>query len=162
MGVLYVNTSLTNGKPTLWKVSAEGGEPIQVIDRVAVGPTMSPDGKYVAYLYPESHDPLAPPNRIAIMSVEGGEPIQVFPFQSSGTIFPLAQWSHDGSSILYPVSISNLTNLWAQPVSGGPPRQVTQFKDSLLTGYAWSRDGKTLACTRGLLLRDAVLISAVQ
>ena len=155
-------TSLTNGKPTLWKVSAEGGEPIQVIDRVAVGPTMSPDGKYVAYLYPESHDPLAPPNRIAIMSVEGGEPVQVFPFQSSGTIFPLAQWSPDGSSILYPVSISNLTNLWAQPVSGGPPKQVTQFKDSLMTGYAWSRDGKTLACTRGLLLRDAVLISAVQ
>jgi hypothetical protein len=30
---------------------------------------------------------------------------------------------------------------------------------SLMTGFAWSRDGKQLACTRGVLVRDAVLIS---
>ena len=153
-------TAWGTGKPTLWKVSTAGGEPVQVMDRVAVGPAVSPDGKLLAYLYPESGDPLAPPNRIAVMPTDGGEPINVFPFQSSGTIAPVAQWSPDGKSILYQVSINNVTNLWSQPLSGGPPQQVTHFKDSLMTGYAWSRDGKTLACTRGLLLRDAVLISA--
>jgi hypothetical protein len=44
-------------------------------------------------------------------------------------------------------------------LSGGPPKQLTDFKDSLMTSFAYSRDGKMLACTRGILLRDAVLIT---
>jgi hypothetical protein len=39
---------------------------------------------------------------------------------------------------------------------------VTDFKDSLMAGFAFSRDGKQLACSRGILLRDAVLISEVK
>jgi hypothetical protein len=31
-----------------------------------------------------------------------------------------------------------------------------------MTGFAWSRDGKQLACTRGILQRDAVLIANVK
>lgn len=31
-----------------------------------------------------------------------------------------------------------------------------------MSGFAWSRDGKNLACTRGIQLRDAVLISEVK
>jgi hypothetical protein len=29
----------------------------------------------------------------------------------------------------------------------------------LMTGFAFSHDGKQLACTRGTLMRDAILIS---
>jgi eukaryotic-like serine/threonine-protein kinase len=151
-------TAGVSGKPTLWKVSADGGEPIQVSDVVAVAPSISPDGKFVAYLFPESSDPLAPPNRIGVMPINGGEP-KAFPFQPSGTIAPFAQWSLDGRSILYTVNNNNVTNIWSQPLDGGPPKQVTDFKDSLMTGFAWSRDGKTLASTRGTLWRDAVLIT---
>jgi hypothetical protein len=28
-----------------------------------------------------------------------------------------------------------------------------------MNGFAWSRDGKNLVCTRGIQLRDAVLFS---
>lgn len=69
------------------------------------------------------------------------------------------QWSQDGKSIHYTVNSSNVSNIWSQPIDGSPAKQITDFKDSLTTGFAWSRDGKTLACTRGLLLRDAVLIT---
>jgi hypothetical protein len=31
-----------------------------------------------------------------------------------------------------------------------------------MTGFAYSRDGKQLACSRGILLRDAALISEVK
>src|SRR5215213_6563280 len=31
------------------------------------------------------------------------------------------------------------------------PEGVTDFKDMLITGFAWSGDGKQLACTRGTL-----------
>ena len=154
-------SSIVGAKPTLWKVSIEGGEAVQVTDRVAVAPSISPDGKLLAFLYPESQDALAPPNRIAVMTMSG-EWLKTFEFQPSGTIAQYVQWSPDGQSLIYNVSNNNVTNLWSQSLAGGPPKQITQFKDSLLTGFAWSRDGKTLACTRGLLLRDAVLISEGQ
>jgi Tol biopolymer transport system component len=120
---------------------------------------MSPDGKYVAYMFPASKDPLAPPNRIAIMPIEGGQPLKIFEFPLSGTIAPSAHWAPDGKSITYTVNTNNVTNIWSQPIDGGPPKQLTDFKDSLMTGFAWSFDGKMLACTRGILMRDAVLIA---
>ena len=67
-------------------------------------------------------------------------------------------FQNDGKSLLYTMTGNNITNIWSQPVDGGPAKQVTEFKEMLMTGFAWSRDGKQLACTRGNLVRDAVLI----
>ena len=47
----------------------------------------------------------------------------------------------------------------AQPLAGGNPKQITNFRDGLMTGFAWSYDNKMLAAIRGSLLRDAVLIT---
>lgn len=152
-------SSLVSGKPTLWKVSIDGGTSIEISKGPAITPTVSPDGKFLAYLYPDSADPIAPPNRLAIMPIDGGEPIKTFSFQGPTIVATSAHWSVDGRSILYTTSNNNVTNIWSQPVDGGPPRQVTDFKDSFMTGFAWSHDGKFLACTRGVLLRDVVLIS---
>ena len=77
----------------------------------------------------------------------------------SGTVLSLVNWSTDGKSLLYTVIANNVTNIWSQPLDGGPPKQVTNFKDMLMTAFAWSRDGKQLACTRGMLVRDAILIT---
>jgi tricorn protease-like protein len=57
------------------------------------------------------------------------------------------------------VNANNVSNIWSQSIEGGPPKQVTDFKELLITGFSWSRDGKQLACTRGTLVRDAVLIT---
>jgi serine/threonine protein kinase/Tol biopolymer transport system component len=152
-------SSLVDGKPTLWRIGIDGGTPVQITSSIAVAPVMSPDGKYVAYLFPASPDPLAPPNRIAIMPVEGGEPLKVFEYPAIGTVAPSVHWARDGKSIMYTANTNNVSNIWSQAIDGGPPKQVTDFKDSLITGFAWSFDGKTLVATRGVLMRDAVLIS---
>ena len=151
--------SLVEGIPTLWKMPIDGGAPVQLTRSVAVGPSISPDGKYVAYLFPASADPLAPPNRIAIMPAEGGEPLKVFEIPSVGTIAPSVHWAPDGKSVTYTANANNVSNVWSLPIDGGLPKQLTDFKDSLMTGFAWSHDGKTLVTTRGVLMRDAVLIS---
>jgi eukaryotic-like serine/threonine-protein kinase len=155
--VLY--SSFDRTKPTIWRVSIEGGNPVELTQHVSTSPMISPDGKFVAYLYPESADPLAPSNRIAIMPFEGGEPIKTFSYSPAGNVVTMAQWSPDGKSILYSTNNNNVTNIWSQPVDGGPAKQVTDFKDSYMSGFAWSHDGKQLACTRGILMRDAVLIT---
>jgi Tol biopolymer transport system component len=130
-----------------------------LISRASSNPTVSPDGKFVAYLYADSYDAFAPPNRLAIIPFEGGEPLKTFSFPSGIRVYTVAQWSRDGKEIFYTSTNNNVTNLWSQPIDGSPPKQVTQFKDSLMNGFAWSRDGKNLVCTRGIQLRDAVLIS---
>ena len=158
-GKWVVYTSLGATKPTVWKVSIEGGDARELTSRVSTNALVSPDGKFVAYLYPESRDAFAPANRLAIMPFEGGDPVKIFPLPAAIRIGALSQWSPDGTSIHYTATNNNVTNIWSQPLDGSPAKQITDFKDSLMTGFAWSRDGKTLACTRGTQLRDAVLIS---
>jgi Tol biopolymer transport system component len=74
----------------------------------------------------------------------------------------ILQWSPDGKSLLYSVNSNNVSNVWNQPLDGGPAKQVTDFKEMLITSFSWSRDGKQLATTRGNLLRDAVLIRDIK
>jgi eukaryotic-like serine/threonine-protein kinase len=155
--VLY--SAIEGGKPTLWKVSIDGGTPVQLSDHIATSGVISPDGKSVAFAFPESPDPFAPPNRLGVMSFDKGTVGSVFTFPSSGTVASVVQWSLDGKSILYSVNANNVSNIWSQPLVGGAPKQITEFKDSLMTSFAWSRDGKQLASTRGTLVRDAVLIT---
>ncbi len=161
-GKWVVYTSLGATKPTAWRVSIEGGEARELTPKVSINPLVSPDGQFVAYLYPESHDPFAPPNRIAVIPFEGGEPIKTLQFPPAVRINTIAQWSPDGKSIHYTATNNNVTNIWSQPLDGGPAKQITDFKDSLMSGFAWSRDGKILACTRGMQMRDAILISEVK
>ena len=46
------------------------------------------------------------------------------------------------SQACYTAVAENVSNVWNQPVDGGPAKQVTDFKDMLITGFAWSSDGK--------------------
>ncbi|HEY6802219.1 MAG TPA: protein kinase [Pyrinomonadaceae bacterium] len=155
-------TALSNARPTTWRVSSDGGTPQQVSDQPALAPRLSPDGKLLMYLFSESPDPVAPPNRIAVVPVDGGGERKVFPISVSGTSGTIAQWARDGKSIVFNVNSNNVSNLWSQPIDGGAQKQITNFTDSLITGFAWSNDGTKLACTRGVLRRDAVLIADVK
>jgi len=154
-----VFTTLSGTGPLIWKVSIDGGTPVQVTDHAALGGIVSPDGKWIAFLFAQSADPFAPPNRLALIPFEGGEIVKTFEIALSGTVGTVAQWSQDGKSILYSINSNNVSNIWSQSIEGGPPKQITEFTDSLMTSFAWSRDGKQLVCARGQLLRDAVLIT---
>jgi Tol biopolymer transport system component len=93
------------------------------------------------------------------MSFPDGALGKTFTIPPSGTVYPVVQWPGDGRLIHYSINQNNVTNIWSQAPEGGEPKQVTDFKNSVMTGFAWSRDGKQLACTRGVLTRDAVLIA---
>jgi Tol biopolymer transport system component len=158
-GKWVVYSRLLTTRPTLWRVSIDGGEPVQVTYRAATNPMISPDGTLIAFLYTDSADPLTPANRIAIMPFAGGEPIKTFEFAPAQSVMTIAQWSNDGKAILYTTNVNNMTNIWAQPIDGGAPKQTTDFKELFMSGFAWSRDGKQLACSRSNFTRDAVLIT---
>ena len=156
--VIY--SALDGAKATIWRVSIEGGQAVQVSDHVAITSAVSPDGRSIAFTYPESTDPRATPNRIAIIPFEGGAPQKTLAVPIGGTVLTAIHWwSNDSKAIFYTTTTNNVTNIWSAPLDGGPHKQITQFKDMLITGFAWSHDGKQLACTRGALMRDAILVT---
>src|SRR5262245_2120147 len=158
-GKWIIYTSAAGSRPQIFKLPIEGGTPQLITDKRAVGGRVSPDGKLIMFLYADSPDPYAPPNRIAVIPFEGSGEEKVFEIPPNSTVPTITQWSADGKSVIYSINSNNVSNLWSQSLSGGPPKQLTNFTDALITGYAYSSDGKQLACTRGTLMRDAVLIT---
>ena len=43
--------------------------------------------------------------------------------------------------------------------AGGPPKQLTDFKEGKIFAFDWSPDGKDLLLSRGDVSNDVVLIS---
>ena len=76
--VVFINAE--GSKPTVWKVSIDGGTAVQVTDHVASSAIVSPDGRLLAYSYPDSPDPFAPPNRIAVVNFADNTPVATFSF----------------------------------------------------------------------------------
>jgi len=159
--VIYSSTD--PGRGGIWKVAIDGGEPVRIIEKGGNTAAVSPDGKMIACIYVPDPSPDREP-KLAIVPLQGGAPIKIFDFQNaistSGSHF--IHWSADGSSILYASTLNNVSNIWSQPVDGGKPTQVTNFKDSLIAAFDLSADGKHIICSRGVLIRNAVLISESQ
>lgn len=142
----------------LWKVSIDGGDPVPITDKDARSPSISPDGKQIACFY--RSEPTAP-YKLTVISVESGQPLKVFDVQpefSQSSNFS-TRWTPDGRAISYRVTKGGVSNIWAQPVDGGAPKQLTDFTSEFIFTWDWSRDGKQLALSRGNMTSDVVLIS---
>ena len=65
----------------------------------------------------------------------------------------------DGKAVTYVVQKGAASNVWKQPLQGGLPKQITHFPLDRIRSYAWSRDGKKFAITRGHESFDAVMFT---
>src|SRR6185436_5795894 len=137
---------------SVWKISTSGGEPVQLTDKVAALPIVSPDNKLLAYAYKDENSPW----RIAIAPFEGGQPLKTFNLGEPRN--PL-HWTPDGQAVAYIDTRNGVSNILAQPVDGGTPRQLTDFKVDRIFWFDWPADGRQLALSRGTLTRDVVMIS---
>ncbi len=147
--VVYVHEN--SGTPTLWKVSIDGGNPVQLTDKDAGNPVFSPDGKLIACSYGNG--------KVAIITSEGGQPRKVLDIPTPFIVEPGFQWTSDGRALTYADRRGGVSNIWNQPLDGGPPKQVTDFRSDEIFSFAWSRDGKQLALARGIETGDVVLVS---
>ncbi len=139
----------------VYRLRLDGSEPAQALtDKLTDFPVVSPDGKWVACVYQETP---AAPRQIAILPATGGAPIQKLDIP----VFPLSslRWHPNGKALTYLTAQDGAMNLWQQPLPGGTPDKLTDFKTDRIFAYAWSRDGRTLACSRGTIHRDVLMIS---
>jgi Tol biopolymer transport system component len=96
---------------------------------------------------------------IAVITLNGAAPknffdIPVTVYQGAGI-----RWAPDGQSISYVDNRGGSSNIWSQPLAGGPPKQLTDFRGDRLFAFDWSHDGTQLACLRGIYKQDVVMIS---
>jgi Tol biopolymer transport system component len=136
-----------------WRISMEGGEPTLIapgIDR----PTISPDGRFLAGI---NVTPGA--NRLALvtMPLDGSTPPRDLGTIAPATANGLMEWAPDGRGILF--STVERTNVWLQPLSGGPHVRVTDLATLDIVRGRRTPDGKSLIVARGSAQTDAYLVS---
>jgi serine/threonine protein kinase len=154
-GRWVIFASWRTGRMTLWKMGIDGGEPSQITDKFIPFAGLSPDGKSIACFYVDEKPNT--PRKLIILPFEGGEPTQTF--EVGATAGGTPRWSQDGKAITYYDSRNGMSNIWSQPLDGGPPKPLTEFTTEFVSARSASPDGKSIALTRGTVTSDVILIS---
>jgi len=137
----------------VWKTTPDGGTPVKLTAKESALPAISPDGKLFACNYAEE---AGKGYKIALIPITGGEPVKSFDIP--GSFGRTIRWTLDGRALAFLDTRDGVSNIWLQNLSGGSPRQLTNFKDQRIFDFEWSRDGKQLALSRGVVNADVVLI----
>jgi Tol biopolymer transport system component len=148
-----------NGE-NLLRVPTSGGMAERVLGKSfpSVVGRFSPDGNSIGLLFGEGE----PIERIklAVVDAQSGSFKGTFDTPASGSVpdnmWWVLRWAPGGRGLTYAWSQGDSTNLWLQPIAGGPPRQLTHFPDDVIA-YAWSPDGNRLAVARSTTSSDVVV-----
>jgi serine/threonine protein kinase len=141
----------------LWIVPTTNERPPQLIVRESElwwASQISPDGKMIAYV-------VAPAERSSVCQLKvipftGGAPIYQRDWRGD---FGPPRWAPDSRALEYLLTRDGTSNVWQQKLTGGPPKQITNFKSGLIFDFSWSRDGKQLGLIRGSQSSDVIMIS---
>ncbi len=153
--VVYQHADADN-KATIWRVSIDGGEPVRLSAVHSEKPTISPDGRTFACLYGVATPDSAA--RIAVIPIDGGEPVRLLDLPSVARSRTF-RWSSDGSSLIYLEGKNGIDNLWSQPLAGGSPKQLTEFRSDRIFRFGISSVNGQIAFARGSDASDSVMIS---
>jgi Tol biopolymer transport system component len=154
-GKWIVYSAWSLGKLALWRMPIEGGEAKQLTDFESTEPHVSPDGKFIAcFLNDEKNI-----SRMAVISFEGGAPLRTFDVPHTVSIDMTPKWTPDGRGITFIDNRGGIQNLWLQPIDGGAPKQLTDYKQNDIYRREWTRDGKQVAIVRGESTNDVVMIT---
>lgn len=163
-GNWFVYFSTKAGRENLWKMSLDGGKPVRLTTLSSYNPAISPDGKMLAYSVWNEN---AKPQRFEheILSLETGRLIRSFELPSTAFVYSgnmLLRWMPDSSGLTFINHQNGASNISFLPLDGGQPVQLTNFNESQIFWFDWSRDGRQIVMTRGVLLNDVVLIKNLQ
>jgi TolB protein len=145
--------SSAGGQSSIWRIPIGGGKAERMSQDLSGAPGISPNGKKFAYF-----EVLRDGYKLVAAPIDSNSPRWIFqlPFVTTPTDDPV--WGSDSSTLQYLRNRDNVTNLWSQPISGGPAKQLTHYSSGQIFAFAWSRDFSQLALSRGEITRNLVLI----
>lgn len=136
----------------LWRISSDGGQPVQLTEHAAGWPQISPDSRSVA-----CEADVESKTRLGIFSLESGQLLRSFETPRLANLRLGVHWTPEGTAVAYR---DWANGIWKQDLAGGPPKRVEGLPEEKLFGFGWSPDGKQFAFSRGGTSRDVVLISS--
>ena len=146
------------------KVSIDGGPPQILLTREVQGPSLSPDGRLLAFFVNDQPDSQVWQLEIYDLALRSivkrfALPDSTRPFNGiSFTPDNRLRWTPDGKGFAYVSSSSGASNIWIQPLNGGPFRKLTDFKEAEITSFAWSDDGRQIVLVRDTRAYVPVLV----
>ena len=143
--------------PYICKVPIEGGQSVRVGDKQLFRPVVSPDGKWALGWYREKPDDKYQWAIVPLDKSGGDQKARTFDIQDAPGV--QVRWTPDARALAYVDERDGIGNVWAQPLAGGKPTQLTNFRSQQIASFNFARDGKTLVLSRGTVSNDVVLIS---
>jgi Tol biopolymer transport system component len=135
-----------------------------VSDKIERVHSISPDGKLISTTrFGEGMTSIGLRMGVTPLTGEAEEKlfdVRLTPFSRRRSFGSLdtVHWAPDGHSLTYIDTKDGVSNIWSQPLDGGKPVPLTNFKTGRIFNFDWSPDGKWLALARGSITSDVVLI----
>jgi Tol biopolymer transport system component/DNA-binding winged helix-turn-helix (wHTH) protein len=139
------------GKCQIWQAPVSGGASSPVIDGDVYRWTVSPDGSHLAY---STYDQQAKAVQTRIHSLQLNATEHVLNISPETWM----EFSNDGKTLYFNTAQDGAQNIWRQSLDGSKPRPVTSFNAEQVFRFAWSPNGKNLACIRHTTTFDAVIL----
>ncbi len=157
-GKLLYLTNVGRSSPEMLIDTTDFSAPVRVLDRLVVDVALSPDGERIATVFwdEEKRRHGFEIVNVADRSVKTFDLPTTAVQKSSESQFVI-RWTPDGKNLSFINDENGFANVWLLPLNGENPRRITNFNDNLIFSFAWSRDGKSLAVSRGTLTGDAIL-----
>ena len=95
-------------------------------------PTISPDGRRIAYVSDEDRE-----KKLIVQELAGGQPLEIFSAPEVGHV----RWSPDGSELMMWARGSGEAGVYIMPQLGGTPRMIAPGQYMA----CWAPDGSTIA-----------------
>jgi Tol biopolymer transport system component len=146
--VVY-NEDIGGGRGTIFKLSVDGGAPVELARGTAFSPPVSPDGQFIAYGKTEGQG-AGSNSKILVARLADGSILKEVDLPPAYEWTKLG-WAPDSRSLtLVHNTTGGVKNVYMLPLAGGAPVQLTHFdsEPGVVEAYAWSRDGKKFAVTR--------------
>jgi eukaryotic-like serine/threonine-protein kinase len=165
--VYFVNSAVDQ----MWRVPLEPGNggsgqaevvPGSIVPKtfiVNIRPTLSRDGKWLAYVLGEVVNPEAvkPIDKIALLNLESPSAPRLLDADPR-LAFAGILFTPDGKGLAYPVAENGVDNISVQPLDGSPAKMITNFTSENIEDLQYSPDGKTLGLLRYHSDSDVVLL----
>jgi Tol biopolymer transport system component len=153
--VFYAEVSPTQ---RILRVPIEGGTPVEIAqipgDGLMGTVAISNDGKYLAFKW-EQYKPV-PGMHLSVISAADGTVVKSLTVPSE---LKCLRWSADDTALQYALTRDGVDNIWQQPLSGGPPKQLTKFTSGLIFNIRRAKSDNRLLLARGSVTNDGVLLT---
>jgi len=147
--VYYTVFSSEQQKYQVYKVSVEGGEPIEFNEQnFRTAPQFSPDGRWYLFVSAPAKDEKS---RSVLVERATGKIVRYI-----DTPITMYGWSHDSKAIIH--TFADFNKLWRLPIDGGETRQIADFSPLKIVNWKYSPDGKKMVFSLGNTTNEIVAI----